>query len=350
MRGERGMTILLIVVFLTLFISANCSLFEAVLYSTRRGTLEVAATRDNESKAAKKFIAMKKSIAEPLSSVLILNTVANTAGAVLAGYYANEALGHGAMPLFSVLMTLAILFIGEITPKTLGAVYWRNLWQHVVWPVSSLTFLMYPMIVIIKFFTSILTRRHTTPTVTEEEILALVRMGAHEGQITDGESALVHNIINLENRAIREIMTPRTVIFSLEAGMTVEEASRALDQKGFSRVPIYEGDQENIIGYIMIHDLFSVKTLSNPKATIKTIAKPISFVPGTWDALALLTSFLKKRRHIAVVVDEYGGVDGLVTLEDLIETLLGDEIVDETDKVVNLQERARELKHQRHSK
>ena len=341
------MTILVIVVFLTIFISANCSLFEAVLYSTRRGTLEVAVTRDNESKAAKRFIAMKKSIAEPLSSVLILNTVANTAGAVLAGYYANEALGRGVMPLFSVFMTLGILFVGEIGPKTLGAVYWRNLWQVVVWPVHWLTILMYPLVAIIRSFTNILTKGNKTPSITEAEILAAVRMGAHEGEISAGESALVHNIINLENRAIREIMTPRTVIFSLEAGTTVEEASKALDQKGFSRVPIYEGDQENIIGYIMIHDLFSVKTLSNPKATIKTIAKPISFVPGTWDALALLSSFLKKRRHIAVVVDEYGGVDGLVTLEDLIETLLGDEIVDETDKVVDLQARAREMQHQR---
>ena len=206
---------------------------------------------------------------------------------------------------------------------------------------------MYPLVAMIRSFTNILDKGSQDPQVTEEEILAAVRIGAHEGEISAGESAMVHNIINLENRAIREIMTPRTVIFSLEAGTSVEEASRALDQKGFSRVPIYEGDSENIIGYIMIHDLFSVKTLSNPKATIKTIAKPISFVPGTWDALALLTSFLKKRRHIAVVVDEYGGVDGLVTLEDLIETLLGDEIVDETDKVVDLQERARELKHQR---
>ncbi|MHB8203145.1 MAG: hemolysin family protein [Desulfomonilaceae bacterium] len=341
------MTILVIVVFLTIFISAHCSLFEAVLYSTRIGTLEVAATRNNQSKAAKKFINMKKSIAEPLSSVLILNTVANTAGAVLAGYYANQALGYGYMPLFSVLMTLGILFMGEIAPKTLGAVYWRNLWQAVVWPVHWLTIIMYPVVVLIKSFTNILTKGHSAPTLTEEEILAVVRIGAHEGEISDGESALVHNIINLENRAIRDIMTPRTVIFSLDAGLTIEEATRALDQKGFTRIPIYEDDRENIIGYIMIHDLLSVKTLSNPKATIKTIAKPIPFVPETWDSLALLTSFLKQRRHIAIAVDEYGGVAGLVTLEDLIETLLGDEIVDETDRVVDLQERARQLKHQR---
>ncbi|MGC8603180.1 MAG: hemolysin family protein [Desulfomonilaceae bacterium] len=340
------MTILVIVVFLTIFISAHCSLFEAVIYSTRIGTLEVAATRNNQSKAANKFIQMKKSIAEPLSSVLILNTVANTAGAVLAGYYANQALGYGAMPLFSVLMTVGILFVGEIAPKTLGAVYWRNLWQAVVWPVHWLTIIMYPIVKLIKLFTNILTKSHNAPTLTEEEILAAVRIGAHEGEISDGESVMVHNIINLENRAIRDIMTPRTVIFSLDAGLTIEEATRALDQKGFTRIPVYEDDRENIIGYIMIHDLLSVKTLSNPKAAIKTIAKPIAFVPETWDSLALLTSFLKKRRHIAIAVDEYGGVAGLVTLEDIIETLLGNEIVDETDRVVDLQERARQQSRQ----
>ncbi|MCL5126405.1 MAG: hemolysin family protein [Deltaproteobacteria bacterium] len=337
------MTILLIIVSLTILISANCSLFEAVLYSTRIGTLEVALSREAESKAARKFIEMKRMIAAPLSSVLILNTVANTAGAVVAGYYANEALGYGAMPLFSALMTLGILFLGEIAPKTLGAVYWRNLWQVVVWPIHWLTIFMYPVVVMIRSFTNILTKGQTTPTVTEEEILAAVRIGAHEGEISDGESAMVHNIINLENRPIHDIMTPRTVIFSLDAGLTIREATRALDQKGFTRIPIYEDDRENIIGYIMIHDLLSVKTLSNQEAKIKTIVKPISFVPETWDSLALLTSFLKKRRHIAIVVDEYGGVAGLVTLEDLIETLLGDEIVDETDRVVDLQERARQL-------
>ena len=141
-------------------------------------------------------------------------------------------------------------------------------------------------------------------------------------------------------------MTPRTVIFSLDAQMPVSQAMKAMDQKGFTRIPIYEQDRENIVGYITIHDLVSVKTLSNPEAPIKTIAKPISFVPATRDALGVLTMFLQQRLHITIIVDEYGGVAGLVTLEDLIETLLGKEIVDETDRVVDLQERARQLRHQ----
>ena len=165
------MAILLIVVFLTIFISAHCSLFEAVLYSTRIGTLEVAATRNNQSMAAKKFLKMKKSIAEPLSSGTSFSIPSPIRQALFsAGYYANEALGYGRMPLFSVLMTLGILFMGEIAPKTLGAVYWRKLWQVVVWPVYWLTFIMYPVVALIKSFTNILTKGHSAPTLTEEEI------------------------------------------------------------------------------------------------------------------------------------------------------------------------------------
>jgi len=171
-------------------------------------------------------------------------------------------------------------------------------------------------------------------------------MGAQEGQITDAESELVHNIIALEDSQISDIMTPRTVIFSLDASMPVAEAAKAADQKGFTRIPIYEGDRENIMGYILRHNLFSAKALENPQAPIKSMAKPISFVPETNNALALLSMSLQHRRHIFVVVDEYGGVAGLVTLEDLIETLLGKEIVDETDIAVDLREIARKRRRQ----
>jgi len=206
--------------------------------------------------------------------------------------------------------------------------------------------MLYPAVIVTQKFSNLLTRGHKAPSVTEEEILAAVRLGALEGQITPGESVLVHNIISLEDKQIREIMTPRTVIFSLDTDMSVGEAIKAVDRKGFTRIPVYEKDSENITGYIIIHDLFSAKTLSDPDAPIKAIAKPITFVPETKNALALLTIFLKQRRHITVAVDEYGGIAGLVTLEDLIETVLGDEIVDETDVVVDLQERARQLKRQ----
>ena len=340
------MTILIVVVLVTILVSACCSLFEATLYSTRRATVEAERGLERRAKTASRFIELKTNIGVPIASILILNTVSNTGGATIAGMYASDVLGYSLMPPFSAGLTLAILAFAEIMPKTLGAFYWRNLWPLVVGPLRVMNFALYPLILVTRKFTDLLTRGRKIPGVTEDEILALVRMGAKEGEITHGESRLVHNIIALEEKEIRSIMTPRTVIFSLDATTTVREAVQAVDQKGFTRIPIYEGDRENVTGYILTHDLLAAKTLSNPDQPIKSIAIPIEFVPETKDALALLTTSLAKRRHIFVVVDEYGGVSGLITLEDLLETLLGAEIVDETDRVVDLQETARKRRPQ----
>jgi len=340
------MTVLIIVVAFAVLVPALCALAEAVLYSTRMGTLEVARTAGKRAALAERLIDLKRKIAVPIAAIVIMNTLGQTAGATLAGFYAAEVLDRSTIPLFSIVMTLLVLFLGDSGPKTLGAVHWRSLWPWIVWPVIITKYAFYPAVLFVHKFNDLLVGKHKSPQVTEDEILAVVRMGVSEGQITHGESMLVHNIINLEDKPVRQIMTPRTVIFSLNADMPVKDAVNAVDRKGFTRIPIYEGDSENIIGYVVIHDLLSIKTLSQPEAPIRSIAKPIVFVPATQDSLAILTTFLKTRRHIAVVVDEYGGVAGLVTLEDLIETLLGNEIVDETDRVVDLQERARQLRPQ----
>lgn len=340
------MTLLILVVIITITVRFHCAIYEAILLSTRLGTLEAAKAAGRRVALAQQLIDMKKNIGGTIASILILTVVADTAGSALAGIVATEALGSSMLPVFSVALALTILFIGEIFPKTLGVVYWRRLWPLIVWPLTWLKYLLYPVVVLTQGFSNLLTRGHKGPSVTEEEILAAVRMGAQEGQITDAESELVHNIIALEDSQISDIMTPRTVIFSLDASMPVAEAAKAADQKGFTRIPIYEGDRENIMGYILRHNLFSAKALENPQAPIKSMAKPISFVPETNNALALLSMSLQHRRHIFVVVDEYGGVAGLVTLEDLIETLLGKEIVDETDIAVDLREIARKRRRQ----
>jgi CBS domain containing-hemolysin-like protein len=340
------MLALVSIVLLTVLISFLASTLEAVLYSTRVGTLEASRASGENVKAAEHFVDMKRRIAAPIASILIVNTIANTAGATMAGSYASEVLGHGQVALFSVVFTLLILFFGEIMPKTLGVVYWRSLWPLVVWPLRGLKFGLYPAVFVTQKFANLFVKGKKHPQITEDEILAAVRMGATEGEITHGESDLVHNIIDLENKAVRDIMTPRTVIFSLEADMTIGDAVRMVDGKGFTRIPIYEGDRENIIGYVMIHDLFSARAMAQPETRIRSLGRSISFTPATTNSLELLSQFLRHRRHISVVVDEYGGVAGLVTLEDLVETLLGNEIVDETDRVVDLQERARRIRNQ----
>lgn len=335
------MFVLLLVVFLTIFISAQCSFYEATLYSTRMGTLEAAKSRERTKRAALRMVELKKEISKPIAAILILNTIANTAGATLAGMYAHEALGGGRVPLFSALFTLGILFFAEIIPKTVGAVYWRSLWPFTVWPLAMMKSSLLPVIFLTEKLMTFITKGKTTPPITEEDILGVVRLGAKEGEISGWESVMVHNIINLENKQVRAIMTPRTVMFTLNANMPVTKALEKANERGFSRIPIYRGDRENIIGYVMTHDMGSAKVLKEPETTLAAIAKPIEFVPATTNCLTLLQTSLKKRRHIAIVIDEYGGLEGLVTLEDLLEVILGAEIVDERDTVIDLQELAR---------
>lgn len=341
------MSILFFVVFLTIFISAQCSLYEATLYSTRPGTLEAAKSKPKTKKLALMMIQMKKQISVPIAAILILNTIANTAGATIAGMYAHKTLGAVFVPLFSIVFTLAILFFAEIIPKTMGVVYWRSLWPVVVWPLTAMKYPLYPLIWITEKLSSFLTRGRPPAPITEEDILGSIRLGAKEGEISQWESLMVHNIIKLENTEVREVMTPRKVMFSLDRNMTVEEALKAAGPQGVTRIPVYREDNENIEGYVMIHELSSARALSEPNTPLSAVVKPISFVAETTNCLTLLNRFLKKRSHIAIVEDEYGSVAGLVTLEDLLETVLGAEIVDETDKVVDLQKLARKRKHKR---
>ena len=287
---------------------------------------------------------MKKNISQPIAAILILNTIANTAGATIAGMYAADVFGPSMIALFSILFTLAILFLSEIIPKTYGAVHWRGLWPFIVHPLQLMKTILFPVIFITEKVTRFITRQQKGTSITEDEILALVKLGAHEGEITKGESQMVFNIINLEDRKVSEVMTPRTMMFSLPATMTVGKAIQSISGKGFTRIPIYEGDKENITGYVVTHDFNFVEMQNKPESTLKSIARQISFVPANINCLTMVTNFLKQRKHIAVLTDEFGGVDGLITLEDLLETILGSEIVDETDVVVDLQEAARKRK------
>jgi len=335
------MGILFLVVFLTILISFLCSLFEATLYSTRMGALESAKSKGEHKKRATGMIHMKREIGVPLSAILILNTIANTAGATFAGMYAHEVFGSVLVPAFSILFTLAILFLAEIMPKTLGAVYWRSLWPFVVWPLEMMRYLLYPAIVVTRKFAELLTRDKSPKAIYEEEILGVIRLGAREGEITKTESQMVHSIIDLENKSVREIMTPRNVIFSLEGKVSVGEALQAAGEAGFSRIPVYIGEKENIVGYVKIHDLASADALGKPEEKLLPIVRPMDSVDEDVNCLTLLNTCLRKRNHISIVRDEYGGVSGLVTLEDLLETALGTEIVDESDQVVDLQKLAK---------
>ncbi len=341
------MLILVMVVTLTILISSQCSLYEATLYSTRLGTLEAAKSKGKKVHRARRLIDMKRRISTPLSAILVLNTIANTAGATLAGMYAHKVLGAQAVPLFSILFTLAILFFAEIIPKTMGAVYWRSLWPMIVWPLTLMKYALFPFIIIVQTMSDRITKKAGSPPITEDDILGTIRLGAKDGEISQWESMMLHNIINLETKKVEDIMTPRTVMFALNENMTVSEALDVAGEQGFTRIPLFREDKDNVTGYVMFHELSSATVLSRPATPLSSLSKPISYVPETENCLLLLAEFLKKRRHIAIILDEYGGVSGIVTLEDLIETVLGAEIVDETDSIVDLQKHARK-RRERH--
>lgn len=338
------MGILVLVVVLTIFISANCSLYESVLFSTRVATLEAIKRNKTKEGLAIQMLHMKKNIESPIAAILVMNTIANTAGATIAGMYAADIFIPSMVIIFSVIFTLAILFFSEIIPKTLGAIHWRSLWYITVYPVTFLQYTLTPIIFFTRNISKLLTKKKKESTFTEEEILAMVHVGAKEGEISHQESMLVRNIINLEEKQVRTIMTPRTVMYSLESGTSITEALKLVEGREYTRFPVYETDKENITGYVLLRDLYFEKGKKNARKDLSSVIRPISSVAESANCLTLLTDFLKNRKQLTVVMDEYGGVAGLVTLEDIIETVLGTEIVDETDIEPDLQKAAKKQK------
>ncbi|MBF0498412.1 MAG: DUF21 domain-containing protein, partial [Deltaproteobacteria bacterium] len=300
------MVALILIVVLVIVLTMIFSFVEAVLYSTPRTELDAAIDENRQTKAAQLFLSLKKNIAAPLAAMLILSTVVTTVGASTAGALAHDLFGPKRLIWFSFVFTLVILIFSEIIPKTVGAIYWRSLWPYVAYPLQLMIWTLYPGVQFCLWLSRIITRGNQAVLVTEEEILAMVRLGVHSKEISDLESLMVHNIIGLEDKDVGCIMTPRTVIFALDISMTVQEAYEAACNSGFSRIPIFEGSLENINGYVMMKELSSRDAWEHPATPIKGLAKPVTFVPEHTNCLILLRRFLEKRQHMAIVVDEYG--------------------------------------------
>lgn len=328
------------VVGLSILISASCSLLESVLYSTRRITLQAGVQRGD--RMAVMMEKLKSNVDSPLAAILILNTIANTAGAAVAGWAASQVWGAGSLWVFSIAFTLAILFFSEILPKTVGAVYWRGLWRRTVYPLLGMVFLLYPLIFLTRAVTRLVTgRKGAGARVSEEEILAAAKLGQMGGEISEMEHQLIRNIIYLEEVKAADIMTPRTVLLAADGRLTAGEVGREAAQWPFSRVPIYEGNLDQVVGYVLKYEVMG-RALEAGETRLTELAKPLHFVPASANALNLLKLFLGRGQHVFGVVDEYGGLMGLVTLEDVLESLVGSEIVDESDVIVDLQELARQ--------
>ncbi|MFW6324088.1 MAG: hemolysin family protein [Desulfovibrionales bacterium] len=331
---------LLISVTLAIAISFLCSVMEAVLYSVPWSHIE--HLRKSGRKSGSVLFQLRNNIDAPITAILTLNTVAHTAGAAFAGAAAAKAFGSEILGYFSAVFTLAVLVFSEVLPKTIGVMYNRPLSQYMARPLQWLVWSMFPVIWSMRFIVLLVGKQRRGPQTTEEDLMAVLSMTRREGIIKPHEELSIKNILSLDQKMVKEIMTPRTVVFSLPVNLTVKEAKATKLTWPHSRIPVYEKDDpEDVVGLIYRREILEALANDLDDLTLSELMKPINFVLETMTLDKVLVRFLESRTHLSVVLDEYGGMAGVVSLEDVLEEILGNEIVDETDQVVDMRELAR---------
>ena len=328
-------------VLLALVFSFLCSVAEAVLLSVTPSFIA-----DLQEKQPKKAALLKRlkqdNIDRSLAAILTLNTIAHTVGAVGAGAKATALFGSAWFGLFSAIMTLMILFLSEIIPKTLGAVYWRRLAGLTGVFIRSLIVALYPLILVSERLTKMIARGRSIQVFSRDEFVAMAGLGEKAGHINERESRIIHNLFRFHSLKAEDIMTPRTVMVALDRETTVAEALEIHAQSPFSRLPLFGTDLDDITGFILKDEMLLSLARDQDMVKLKELSREISAVAGSMHLSGLLEFLLHQRQHIALVTDDYGGTRGLVTLEDVVETLLGMEIVDEIDTVEDMQALARQ--------
>jgi magnesium and cobalt exporter, CNNM family len=342
------MILLLFYLFLALFVSFICSIMEAVLLSTPQSFLIVK--NDNGNTWAKTFLDLKTNIDKPLSAILSLNTVAHTVGAAGVGAQAVKLFGEASFGIVSAILTILILVITEIIPKTIGAKYWRNLAMLSSLIIKGMIIITYPLVVMSTIITKLISKSNQEETTSREEIAALANIGANEGVFSNKEHKIIQNILRLKNVKVSEIMTPRVVVVVADEKLYLKDFLKNKDYLTFSRIPIFSENDENITGYVFRQSVFEKLAEDQHDLKLKDIKRDIVTVPNSIVLFTLWEKLLEIKEHIAIIVDEYGGLDGIVTMEDIIETLLGLEIVDEKDTVADMQKYARDRWRERQTK
>jgi len=313
---------------------------EAVLLSTPNSFLIVKY--ENGNSWANKLLKLKSNIDKPLSAILSLNTVAHTIGAAGVGAQAVIIFGDEYFGLVSAILTILILVLTEIFPKTIGARYWRSLAKYTSSIIRVMIFITYPLVLISAFITKAISKNRQEQTTSREEIAALASIGNDEGVFSDKEHKIIQNLLKLKNVRVTEIMTPRVVLVVADENLSLADFLKNKDYLKFSRIPIYSGKDENIMGYVFRQSVFEKLAEDQHELKLRDIKREIIVVPETMFLFTLWEKLLEEKEHIALIVDEYGGLDGIVTLEDIIETLLGLEIIDEKDTITDMQKFARD--------
>ena len=332
------MTLLFVYLAIAIGISFLCSVLEAVLLSITPSYVEQVSTTNPRS--GEILAKSKEKLDQSLSSILILNTFAHTMGAAGVGSQAVRVFGDKWETLIAVLLTLAILYFSEIIPKTLGATFWRTLAVPAAYIISWLVKLVYPLVWLSTRLTRLFSKNAESE-ITREEIIALASLGHKDGTLFTQENEYLSNLLGLREIHTEQVLTPRSVVHMLDENTTVTEALDHPQSAQFTRIPIYGDSSDQITGKVIKHDLFEAERAGHGSDPIKNYLKKIVRVSEKLPVQQLLDMFIKHHMHLFLVEDEFGQTAGVVTLEDAIETLLGREIVDESDEVEDMQELAR---------
>ena len=321
---------------LAVIVSFLCSLMESVILSSSYTYVETLLQRG--VRYAPLLKSMKYQISRPLSAILTVNTIANTLGSAGVGAQVHQLYGSSFVTLFSIILTFVILIFSEIIPKTLGSTYWKALLPIAVYLIQGLIFVCYPFVKLSRLVQKLF--RVRSRHITREDIIGSAQMGVNEGAIYRNEGELVKNILKLKSKKVSEIMTPRTVITAFNKNMTIQEVLNKYQPLRFARIPVYEGNLDHIIGIVHRYKILEARSQECNKLTVDSYLMPIHTIPENISITAALNQFIKRKEHIFLVVDEYGSLSGLVSMEDVVETILGIEIVDELDSVADLREQA----------
>ena len=330
------MTALITTVVVVILVSAICSLLEAVLYAVPASHLERLA--DAGGRTGKVLQQLRTDVDKPITAILSLNTIANTAGAAVAGALAAEALGESALPVFSGAFTLLILLFSEVVPKTVGVVHARRLAWAIALPLHWLVWVFSPLIYVISQVTRVFAGAGREPSMSREEIASLARVGWRSGVIDEAQAIAIQNIVTMQAKQVRAILTPRTVLFSLPARVTCGEAAKLDKVLVHSRIPIYGDGPDDIIGIALRRDILASVAADQHQQPLRELGQPVEFIPEDATLGHALTRFLATKRHMLIVLNDFGAVEGVVTLEDVIEEMLGREIVDESDKIADMRD------------
>lgn len=333
-------SLIYIIMFASVMVSALCSTLEATLLSTPLSF--ITGLEEQGVKGAARLKKLKQHPERPISAILCLNTIANTVGASIVGSLVYEVYGDAIVGIFSTIFTFMILIFAEIIPKTIGTSYWRSLALTASVIINGMIFIMFPLVWVLEKLTSIISSKSTQISISREDISAMVSVATEEEVIEKEEKKMIQNLLKLDEITAHEIMTPSAVVEMAESHMTIRDFYDSEDLT-HSRIPVYDDENdEYVIGYVLRQEILEKMAEDKFTTTLDEITRPIMTFKEDDTVSDIWEKMLEKKEHISVILDEYGSVRGIVTMEDVIETMIGHEIVDETDEVVDMQEYAKE--------